>query len=230
MSEQKNVSSLSTSVLVVGLLVIGGVFARNQFNSGNTTIAGNNNNTHVRGGVNNTTNNTTVYGSTDSLMVVPSSSKTVSETVAPESRTKPEDDYALQVTEPPLVVQEPRTIETNNGLIRYRGIESVPAGEKYKLDFAVDYRAATPSKFYANLVPDSRDPNLHHIAHLDNISTAGRALEGDGSMRFSLTGTAPSEPGTYHRSITMGLMDHERWMELPTFVNYQFSFILIVPE
>ena len=46
---------------VIALLIVGGIFARNQFNSNNTTtVTGDGNITNLQGGIHNNTNNNTV--------------------------------------------------------------------------------------------------------------------------------------------------------------------------
>lgn len=92
----------------------------------------------------------------------------------------------------------------------------------------VNYRSQTPAKFYANLKPDVGDPTMRNKAHLDNISVIGRALQGDGTMKFSLRGKAPMERGEYRREITLGLMDHEKWMMQPPLVHYSYPFVIVV--
>ncbi|HBL14019.1 MAG TPA: hypothetical protein DD379_22025 [Cyanobacteria bacterium UBA11162] len=211
---------------IVALLVVGGFLARNQFNSNNTTtVTGDGNNTNVQGGIhnntNNTTNNTTVYGSADTLLVTPASSPTVTSSSKPESSTAPASEYALQVVEPPIILKPIQQGNFINGV-------AVAPGQEYKLDFVINYKSRTPTKFFANILPDAEDPKLHSKAHLDNISVTGRALQGDGIMRFSLRGKAPLEKGVYKREVTLGLMDYENWMIQPPFVTYAYPFALFV--
>ena len=188
---------------VVALLVVGGFFARNYFNSPSISITGDNNQTAGRD-IN--TNTTTVYGSEDSLLVVPSESPTITAVREPVSSSVPVFDYALQVVEPPILLK-PMLQEAPDGQGSYRNVVGVQPGEEYSLELVVNYRSIEPTKYYANLVPDSKDPELWSGAHMDNITVTGRALEGDGVMRFSLQGVAPAEPGLYQREVTMGLMD-----------------------
>lgn len=81
---------------VIALLIAGGIFARNQFSIPSISINGNNNETAGRE-INKNTN--TVYGSTDSLLVVPSSSPTVTSASKPEMSTALASEYAPQVVE-----------------------------------------------------------------------------------------------------------------------------------
>ncbi|WP_293329669.1 MULTISPECIES: hypothetical protein [unclassified Microcoleus] len=207
---------------LVALLVVGGFLARNQFNSGNTTtVNGNSNNTNVQGGIHNNNNNTTVYGSADSLLVIPSSSPTITSSPKPASSTKPTSEYALQVVEPPILL---KPIQQGN----FINVVGVAPGQEYKLDFVVNYKSRTLTKFYANILPDAKDAEQHNKAHLDNISVTGKALQGDGTMRFSLRGKAPLKRGEYERAVTLGLMDYQNWMKQPPFVTYGYPFVLSV--
>lgn len=223
------------TVGLVALLIAGGIFARNQFSSPTISITGDNNETAGRDINKNT--NTNVYGSTDSLLVAPSSSPTITSIVKPVEATAPTSEYALQVVEPPIIANPIRktlpkgTIVNGTPLpeaVVFTSPLGLMPGEEYRLDFVVNYRANTPTKFYANIVPDSKDPEMHNKAHLDNISVIGRALQGDGTMRFSLRGKAPMERGDYKREITLGLMDHEKWMMQPPFVHYSYPFVIVV--
>lgn len=205
---------------LVALLVVGGFLSRNQFNSGNTTtVNGNSNNTNVQGGIQN--NSTTVYGSADTLLVIPASSPTITSSPKPASSTKPTSEYALQVVEPPILL---KPIQQGN----FMNVVGVAPGQEYRLDFVINYKSRTPTKFYANILPDSNDSKLHIKAHLDNISVTGKALQGDGTMRFSLRGKAPLEPGVYQRGVSLGLMDYKDWMKQPPFVVYGYPFALAV--
>lgn len=223
------------TVGLVALLIAGGFFARNQFSSPTISITGNNNETAGRDINKNT--NTTVYGSTDSLLVIPSSSPTVTSVVKPEMSTAPASEYALQVVEPPIIANPvrktlPKGTIVNGTPLPEAAVFTSPLGlapgEEYRLDFVVNYRSQTPAKFYANLKPDVDNPTMRNKAHLDNISFIGRALQGDGTMKFSLRGKAPMERGKYRREITLGLMDHEKWMMQPPFVHYSYPFVIVV--
>jgi hypothetical protein len=207
---------------VIALLIVGGIFARNQFNSNNTTtVTGDGNITNLQGGIHNNTNNNTVYGSTDTLLVTPASSPTVTSFAKPESSTAPASNYALQVVEPPILLQE---IKEGKAI----SVVAVAPGKEYQLDFVINFKSKTPTKFYANILPDAQNNELHSKAHLDNVSVTGRALEGDGTMRFSLRGKAPLEKGAYKRDVTLGLMDYQNWMTQPPFVSYAYPFVLSV--
>jgi hypothetical protein len=208
---------------IVALLVVGGFFARNYFNSPSISITGNNNQTAGRD-IN--TNSTTVYGSADSLLVVPSESPTITAVKEPVSSSVSVFDYALQVVEPPILLK-PMLQATPDGKGSYN-VVGVRPGEEYTLDFVVNYRSVEPTKYYANIVPDSKNPELWSNAHMDNISVTGRALQGNGVMRFSLRGVAPNEPGLHQREVTMGLMDYENWQTEGSLVHYSFPFILAV--
>lgn len=162
-----------------------------------------------------------MYGSTDTLLVTPASSPTVTSSTKPQSSTAPATDYALQVVEPPILLQE---IKEGKAI----SVVAVAPGKEYKLDFVINYKSQTPTKFYANIVPDSQNAELHSKAHLDNVSVTGRALQGDGTMRFSLRGKAPLEKGAYQREATLGLMDYQNWMNQPPFVSYAYPFVLSV--
>jgi hypothetical protein len=211
--------------------------SKNQFNSPTINVTGNGNDT--AGGTldKSTHTNTTIYGSTDTLLVVPSSSPTVTSFAKPQSSTTLPSEYALQVLEPPILLkpmQEPIPKGTivngtpiSKDMVRVNGIELTP-GEEYKIDFVVNYKSKTPAKFYANILPDAEKPETHRKAHLDNISVVGRALQGDGAVRFSLRGKAPMEKGIYAREVTLGLMDHQNWMTQPPFVTYSYPFAISV--
>jgi len=223
------------TVGVIALLIAGGIFARNQFSSPSISVNGNNNETAARDINKNT--NTTVYGSTDSLLVVPNSSPTVTSAGNPKMSTAPASEYALQIIEPPIIanpVQKtlPKGTIVNGTLLPEAAVFTSPLGlipgEEYRLDFVVNYRSQTLTKFYANLNPDVDDPTMRNKAHLDNISVIGKALQGDGTMKFSLRGKAPMERGKYRREITLGLMDHEKWMMQPPFVHYSHPFVIVV--
>lgn len=214
---------------VLALLVSGGIFAKNYFNSPTINITGNNNDTAGRdidkSNRSSTTTNMTVYGNADSLLVVPASTPTITSFAKPESSTALASEYALQVTEPPILLKPMRENDSINYI-------AVAAGQDYKLDFVVNYKSKTPTKFYANILPDaeSRDITTYNKSHLDNVTVTGRSLEGDGTMKFSLRGKAPTKKGAYERSVSIGLMDYKNWMKQSPFVTYMYSFAIIVVE
>jgi hypothetical protein len=208
---------------IAALLVVGGFFAKNYFNSPSISITGNNN---QNAGRDINTNTTTVYGSADSLLVVPAKSPTITAVREPVSSSVSVFDYALQVVEPPILLK-PMLQTTPDSKASYN-VVGVQRGKEYTLNFVVNYRSIKPTKYYANVVPDSENRELWSRAHMDNISVTGRALQGDGSMRFSLRGVAPTESGLYQREVTMGLMDYENWQTQGSLVHYSFPFLLSV--
>jgi hypothetical protein len=205
---------------IVALLVVGGFFARNYFINVNGS-----NNQIAEGGIRNTTtNNTTIYGNPGTLLVIPSESPTVTSPSKPVEANAPASEFSLQVLEPP-VIANPSAGVSPDGKYIVKNVVRVAPGQEYKLDFVVNYRSKSPTKFYANLKPDVDNSEMYRKAHLDNVSAIGRPLEGDGTLRFSLRGIAPREIGSHDREITMGLMDYKNWGPI---VHYQFPFILVV--
>jgi len=85
------------------------------------------------------------------------------------------------------------------------------------------YKTLETMKLAANLLPDSRLLLQHFketgqidlyntTVHFDTGSSPGRQnVNGEGQLSFALTSWAPVEPGTYPKSVEIGLYEVKSW-------------------
>jgi len=108
---------------------------------------------------------------------------------------------------------------------------NVSKGKQYRTELVVEYSAPSPCKFFANLYPDAKDPELHLMgAHFDTVTSYGVPIVGSGQLSFSLSSIAPS-PSWFQskkipKEIVIGLMDYQKWMAMPPFCTRNYSFLL----
>lgn len=177
----------------------GGKGSTNYQSKGNITIN------------NNPTTTVNHYGSTETIWIGQTDKPTISKDILEDRNS----EYFLELVEPVFVTEK-------------SGYTTCLPEQTYKLEFLVNYKSKTETKFYANIYPDAEDYLLHSLAHKDNVKSLGRPLIGFGYIKFQLTGTAPIEPGTYEREVNIGLLHFKDWKNSEVLFNNFHKFKLIV--
>lgn len=166
-----------------------------------------------KGDITITNNPTTInhYGSTETMWIGQAKKSLITDNNVNIDNL----DYFLELVEPVFLTKQDEYL-------------TCLPNTTYKIDFLVNYKSKTETKFFANILPDAENYLFHHLAHKDNVKYLGKPLIGYGNIKFHLTGTAPEEPGAFERQVNIGLLNFKDWINSEILFSKFYKFNLIV--